>query len=154
MGGVPFPRKIRLPDDAYLNPEHVFHIVIHATPRKVPFQDQAIGDAVWATCLEATSRGAVHILAACLMPDHLHVVAKPATSSVTRWVNAFKSYSTTKAWMAGWNGVLWQPSFFDRRLRDQEEFDAAIAYVLRNPVAASLIDETDSWRWAYRAPAD
>ena len=39
------------------------------------------------------------------------------------------------------DGRLWQPSYFDRTLRSNEDIAEIIAYVIRNPVRARLVKD-------------
>jgi REP element-mobilizing transposase RayT len=106
MGGVPFPKRLRLPPDAYSNPEHTFHIAIRAMPGERPFRDTVLGDAIWQLLLNEPGRRKIRLVAACLMPDHLHVIAKPLEQNVQAWVGAFKSYSTRVSWRHGIHRAL------------------------------------------------
>jgi hypothetical protein len=65
------------------------------------------------------------------------------------WIGALKSFTTRAAWRTGWRGALWQPSFWDRRLRDRQEVEDTVAYVLRNPLAAELVREEMDWPWSF-----
>jgi REP element-mobilizing transposase RayT len=62
-------------------------------------------------------------------------------------MNDFKSYTTRISKDFRPQRSLWQPSFYDRRIRDEAEFEAAVAYVVRNPVSAGLVDEPELWAW-------
>src|SRR4029077_621590 len=87
------------------------------------------------------------LLAACLMPDHLHLACRPGAIGLTRWIGAMKSLSTRASWSARWRGVLWQPSFYDRRIRDAE-VEQTLKYIVRNPVIAGLCDAVEDWPWS------
>lgn len=150
---VQIPKTIRLPHDAYGNTEAAFHLVIRAMPNTVPFQDHALGDAVWAIVEQQNSRTAVHLHAACLMPDHLHIVISPGSQSLITWANSFKSFTTRISWNFQPNSTLWQPSYYDRRLRDEAEFESALSYVVRNPGEAGLVTEEDAWAWSQTWPS-
>jgi REP element-mobilizing transposase RayT len=145
MSGIPFPKRTRLPHEVYGNRGYTFHVVFRAMLDTAPFRGE-LGETVWALAVDEATRPSVRILAACLMPDHLHVVAQPGDVSLIRWVNNFKSYSTRLSWGAGRRGALWQPGFFDHLVRDDVELEATIGYVLRNPVERRL---GDSWPWVF-----
>ncbi len=154
LGFVQLPKRIRLPHDAYTSPEHVFHLVLHAFPDTQPFQDQALGDAIWALVLAERNLPTVHLIAACLMPDHLHLLASPRERDIIGWMRGFKSYSTRISWEFTRRKVLWQPSYFDRRIRDEAELEAVLGYIVRNPENAGLVDATGSWRWLWGLVAE
>jgi putative transposase len=143
------PKRIRLPHDAYASREHVFHLVLHAFPDTHPFRDQKLGDAIWAMVLAERDRPSAHLIAASLMPDHLHLLASPRERDIIAWMRGFKSYSTRVAWEFTGRKVLWQPSYFDRRIRDEAELDTVFGYILRNPDEAGFVDSTGDWPWRW-----
>jgi putative transposase len=145
---VQLPKTIRLPHAAYADTEAVFHVVFHTATGTTPFRNTTAGDRIWQLVVNERERDSIELVAACLMPDHLHVVASPRRRGIIAWVNGFKSYSTHVGWEAGLKTALWQPGFYDRRLRSADELDSAVEYVVRNPVAAGLVEDADSWPWA------
>ena len=91
------------------------------------------------------------VLAAMLMPDHLHVIAAPIQNRNAMLGNFS---AALKRWMrqelsASWN---WQPGCFDRLLRSDESLHRKWLYVQENPVRAGLVKH---WRdWPYRIGLD
>jgi len=87
------------------------------------------------------------VLAAMLMPDHLHAVVSPRKDRDAKLGNFS---GALKRWMreeldASWN---WQPGCFDRLLRSDESLHEKWIYVQENPVRAGLVKD---WRdWPYR----
>lgn len=141
-----FRKSIRLPHEAYANREAVFHVVIHALPGTSPFDSGELGDAIWSVILGERDRTAVTLFAACLMPDHLHLLASPREKSIIRWMNDFKSFTTHISKSYRQPRFLWQPSYYDRRLRNEVEFETVVNYILQNPVAARL-NSASEWPW-------
>lgn len=107
-----FPKKIRLPRDAYANPDYCFHITMRTHP-EVGALPRNIRDVIWAALLEQRSATRIELLAACLMTDHLHFLAGPRDEDIVGFCNAWKSWTTRLAWGAGHRGPLWQPSMYD-----------------------------------------
>ena len=142
------PKRIRLPAEAYANPDAAFHVVIRAHPEVGAFST-VVAEAVWASVLEQASAGRVELFAACLMPDHLHLLLRSKEIDVVAFMNLWKSWSTRVAWGVGHHGPVWQPSFYDRGLKSQAAFDAAIAYIVMNPVAAGLVRDAEDWPWTW-----
>ena len=62
-------------------------------------------------------------------------------------MNDFQSYTTRVSNDFRTQRALWQPSFYDRRIRDLGEFESAVNYVVRNPVSAGLVDDPEQWPW-------
>lgn len=148
MVDMGFPKRIRLAPDAYANREHTFHVVIRAMPGTAPFRGR-IGAEVWDVVRSEFDRPAVAIITACLMPDHLHALVRPRERTIVAWVNGFKSFTTYLARTNGHSRVLWQPSFYDRNQRNIEEFEATLAYIIANPVAAGLVSKPSDWDWLH-----
>ena len=78
-----------------------------------------------------------------LAGHHLHLVVSPDAIGVLKWVNGFKSFTTSLMRSDGRTRAIWQPGFYDRLLRSDEEFATTVGYVLANPARASL----GRWRW-------
>ena len=84
------------------------------------------------------------VLAAMLMPDHLHLIAAPTQNREAK-IGNFSG--ALKRWMrqelnASWN---WQPGCFDRLLRSDESLHDKWLYIQENPVRAGLIKHWTDW---------
>jgi REP element-mobilizing transposase RayT len=144
---VQLPQQIRLPHEVYADPNAVFHVVFRAAVAERPFHRRSTGSDIWQLLLNERTRPSIELIAACLMPDHLHAVVSPREKNIIKWVDGFKSFSTRVAQPTFGERILWQPGFYDRRLRDQAEFEAAVLYVVNNPVAAGLVEDISEWPW-------
>ena len=142
-----FPKPIRLPREAYADPGRMFHIVIRAAIQTKPFADRSLAQAVWNQLTDECGHGQIVLAAACLMPDHLHLLARREGLDLVTWANRFKSRTTNLSWTFGWRGALWQPSFYDRYVRDHSEFESVRSYIVRNPVEAGLVTTPEAWPW-------
>jgi REP element-mobilizing transposase RayT len=85
-----------------------------------------------------------------VMPNHVHIVVhliEPHTLSTV--IKGWKSFTTRRInETLGRRGSLWQIESWDRFIRNQEHYDAAIAYVHNNPVKAGLVSRPDDWPWS------
>ena len=115
MSDVPFPKKHRLPLEAYADRDRVFHFTIDAAIGERPFTNRWLGDQIWRNLGGQAKTGRVVIYAACLMPDHLHLVLSAGHESIVTGLRAFKSHTTRFWWKTGRRGSLWQESSWDRR---------------------------------------
>ena len=84
------------------------------------------------------------VLAAVLMPDHVHVIVSPLDARVPKLGNFL---AALKRWIrrelnATWN---WQPGCFDRLLRSDESLHEKWLYVEDNPVRAGLVQRVSDW---------
>lgn len=73
-----------------------------------------------------------------VMPDHFHLLITPS-AALERALQCIKggfSYRAKKE--LGFMGKIWQPSFYDRRVRDTKEYLAFQKYIWENPVKRGL----------------
>ncbi len=94
----------------------------------------------------------VEILAYCLMTNHAHLVAVPATDDGLHRVlkPLHMRYAQRVNRARGWKGHLWQGRFFSSPL-DEAYLWAAVKYVERNPVRAGMIERAEDYRWSSAA---
>jgi REP element-mobilizing transposase RayT len=104
------------------------------------------------------------LLAYVVMPSHMHIVFQPAdpenNSSITserashqrvrtprqRIMHSIRSFSGRACnRLLGRTGTFWQHECYDRWLRDDEDIDGAVEYVIQNPVAAGLCHRAEDW---------
>ncbi len=143
-----FPKKIRRPLDHYAERELRFHVVFNSHPEVGAFAE-SFRDAIWGAVLAERERGRVELFAACLMPDHLHLLLRPDSADVIRFANAWKSWTTRLAWDHGHRGGAWQPGMWDRTIRSPADFDRTAEYIVSNPVAAGLAERPEDWPWTW-----
>jgi putative transposase len=93
----------------------------------------------------------------CVMPNHVHAVVETYRGwPLDRVVQSWKSFTSKRANAAlGRRGEFWMADYFDRFIRNERHFAAAVSYVERNPVAAGLVQIPEAWRFssARRRPA-
>lgn len=102
-------------------------------------------DEVWAAFRAAIGRlRDWQVAAAVLMPDHIHVLARPLREREQRVGNlsaALKRW-TREPFRERWE---WQPGSFDRLLRQDESAQQKWEYIWQNPVRAGLVTDPDAW---------
>jgi putative transposase len=79
-----------------------------------------------------------------LMPDHLHLFARPGGGSATfdRWIQYWKSTFTKKVRD---RDMRWQPGSFHYRIRSWEGAEEKCRYMMMNPVRAGLVARPEDW---------
>jgi putative transposase len=84
------------------------------------------------------------LLAAVIMPDHLHVIATPAADRDAKVGNLA---AALKRWIRHELGATWkwQSGSFDRLMRSGESLHSKWLYLYENPVRAGLVAEPDDW---------
>jgi putative transposase len=88
------------------------------------------------------------VLAAIVMPDHVHVIVAPIKN---REANLGNFSAALKRWMreeltAPWK---WQSGCFDRLLRSGESLHDKWLYIRENPVRAGLVQKWEDWPYRY-----
>jgi len=81
----------------------------------------------------------------CVMPNHVHAVMQPLPGyELPGIVHSWKSFTAKEVnRLIGRTGQLWQPEPYDHLIRDEDDFQRQVAYVLANPVRAGL----KNWKW-------
>ena len=81
-----------------------------------------------------------HLYVWCVMPNHVHVVFSCidgfTVGEILHSIKGFTSKEINR--VLGRSGVVWQAERFDRCIRDSQELERTIAYVLGNPAAAGM----------------
>jgi putative transposase len=91
----------------------------------------------------------VEIWGYCLMPNHVHLIAVPATEQGLRRAigEAHRRYTRRINFREKWRGYLWQGRFASF-VMDEPYLLAAARYVELNPVRAGLVANAAEWPWS------
>ena len=91
----------------------------------------------------------VEVLAYCLMPNHVHLIAVPNTRvGLARAIGeAHRRYTLAVNRREKWTGYLWQGRFSSCPM-DERHLLMAVRYVEQNPVRAKLVREPWEYRWS------
>jgi putative transposase len=99
------------------------------------------------------------LLAFCVMSNHVHLVCTPLESADGTYYalhdiqQSLKSYTARRAnAILARHGAFWQRENYDHVVRDKAELTRILAYVIRNPVKAGLVEEWEAWPWTYLSP--
>ncbi|MEI7645112.1 MAG: DUF1156 domain-containing protein [Chloroflexales bacterium] len=84
-----------------------------------------------------------------IMPNHVHVLMTPLyENSLSSILHSWKSFTAKQAnRILGRTGAFWQEDYFDRVIRNERHWDAAVAYVRENPVKVGLCATPEGWRF-------
>ena len=98
---------------------------------------------------EWCGKEALEIWAYCLLPNHAHLIAVPATEQALRRAvgEAHRRYTRRINFREKWRGYLWQGRFASF-VMDEPYLLAAARYVELNPVRAQLTASASDWRWS------
>lgn len=109
----------------------------------------------------------------CIMPNHVHLVIEMLSNEVRESGNlsnktsgqfdklsyvlspimhSIKRYTAREAnAILNRTGAFWQHESYDHVVRNGEELERIIWYVLNNPVKAGLVEDWQQWKWTYIA---
>lgn len=126
-----------------------YHLINRGNRRAAVFLDRADYAAFHDAVREACRRFPLEVFAACLMPNHFHVVARSAESTaVSRWMHWLLTahagrhrvrYETT--------GRIWQGRFKAFPIEQDEHLLRVMRYVERNALRAGLVSRARDWEW-------
>jgi putative transposase len=125
----------------------------HVTQRGNRRQQTFFQDGDYAAYLELMAewcgKEGVEIWGYCLMPNHAHLIAVPASEAALRRAvgEAHRRYTRRINFREKWRGYLWQGRFASF-VMDEPYLLAAARYVELNPVRARLVESPAKWRWS------
>ena len=140
--GRRWPKRIRLERRLYEIPYQLITITITCRNRMRCFDHPDFTSSCRDSLEFASHQHKIDVLIYCFMPDHLHLLVQPASAgtNVIDFVQRFKSFTGRLAWNHGFQGKIWQPSFYDHILREHEDPMKHIRYIVENPVRAGIVD--------------
>jgi len=88
----------------------------------------------------------IRLYAYVLMPEHVHMLMSEPERGVL--CGALQALKISVARRGGGGGTLWQRRYYDRNVRDHEEFMEKLRYIHRNPVVRGLCARPEEWPWS------
>ena len=86
------------------------------------------------------------LLAWVVMPNHVHVLVEIWETPLSKVLQNWKSITAVAAnKLLERQGVFWQPEYWDRFMRTEEQARKAIRYIENNPVKAKLCLTPEEW---------
>jgi putative transposase len=146
------PRKnIRLEQGAYLAGDP-FLLTVCTADRQDLLSQGRYGWQAFEQLLPAASSTGATLWCGVIMPDHAHLLvsAQPGKSPIDV-AACFKRLVTMRVRDLGYAETLWQRRIHDRGLRHDFDgnLDAAVRYVLNNPVRLDMATLWEDWPLSY-----
>jgi REP element-mobilizing transposase RayT len=124
-------------------PGATYFVTLCEAKRRAGLAAPAVAAAVRATLDELRDTGDFALIAATVMPDHVHLLGTLGSRlSLPRAVGRLKSH-TREALRAC--GLAWQENFHEHRLRAEDDLEPFARYVFLNPYRAGLISLREAW---------
>ncbi len=94
-------------------------------------------------------KSGTRLIAWCLMPNHVHLLAIPETADGLRAMlsETHRRYTAHINARNKWTGHLWQGRF-GSVVMDEAHLAHAVRYVCLNPVRAGLVARPEDWPWS------
>lgn len=81
------------------------------------------------------------VIVFCFMPNHLHLLLEATEEgNIKEMMRIFKQ-RTAFIYKQSTGNKLWQASYYDRVLRQDEETIVVARYIMANPVRAKIVEE-------------
>jgi REP element-mobilizing transposase RayT len=111
--------------------------------------DPAVAELVESTILNEHGKSC-DIRAWVIMPNHAHVMLRPYEGhDLAGIMKRMKGVSARKInQYLEREGTVWQADYFDRFIRDEDDFLRKLQYIENNPVSAKLVSDAASWKFS------
>ncbi len=141
-------RPARLPPQNYTGCQTYF-ITICCHKRLAHLQPLPIAIHVIDLLLQSAAKHSFRLHAFCLMPDHLHLLAEGTrdSSNLREFIRLFKQ-RTAFAFRQSHNSTLWEMSYHDRILRNNDSVEQIAAYIWQNPVRKNLCENPATYQFS------
>ena len=130
-------------------PEFPHHIIQRGNRRQEVFFNEDDYSEYLRLLSSYSQRFKVDILAYCLMPNHIHLIAVPhEDGSLSQSIGeTHRNYTRFINFREKWRGYLWQGRFSSYVLGERYLL-AATRYILLNPVKAKMVKKPWDYKWS------
>ncbi|HLF71687.1 MAG TPA: transposase [Dehalococcoidia bacterium] len=138
-------KRPRIQDFDYKG-EYAYHLTLSTRGHEPVFEDLELGRRCVSILTSVAAKKSFALLAFCFMPNHLHLLVQGQDESadLLLFVQNLKQ-ETSFHFKQRTGRQLWQQSFFDRALRQDDASLDMAAYILQNPVAAGISPDVQSY---------
>ncbi|HZL00318.1 MAG TPA: transposase [Caulobacteraceae bacterium] len=130
-------------------PECPHHVTARGNRREPIFFEDGDQEIYLDLLAEQMGRARVTVWAYCLMPNHVHLIACPASADGlgTAFGAAHRRWANFVNARGRWRGHLFDGRFASVAM-DEAHLMTAIRYVALNPVRAGLARKAEDWPWS------
>ncbi len=125
----------------YSHSGYIYMTTIVTHQREKHFASWEIGRLLCNEIKELHENNNVQSLAWVIMPEHCHWLFELRNIGLAKCMLKFKSRSAiTLNRHLQRNGRIWQPGYYERAMRDENEITQAAQYIINNPVRRGLVN--------------
>jgi putative transposase len=128
---------------------YCYHVINRSNDKARIFHDSGDYAAFLGLIADAQRHRPVALLAACLMPNHVHFVLQPSRASdVALWTHwLFTTHAGRHHRKYATSGHIWQGRFKASAIQQDQNLLMVMRYVERNAMRAQLVSRAEEWRW-------
>jgi len=163
---MPLPKRINLDNQVYF-------ITTNTFKRKRVFKDDRNCKLFMGVLSYCQKRYKFKLYGYVVMPDHIHLLIQPddnyTISAVIQKIKSifakeFKlkikkrvaaslarggdSKTIAYAELIEYNHPIWQKSFYDHAIRNEQDFEEKLDYIHQNPIRVGLVKSADQYKWS------
>src|SRR5262245_48304456 len=129
--------------------DYCYHVLNRANRRAEVFHEPADYRAFIGLMAKAQRHEELPILAACLMPNHFHLVVRPARAeSISRWIHWLcTTHVNHHHAKYGTSGRVWQGPYKACLVQSDQSLLTVMRYVERNALTARMVSRAEDWAW-------
>jgi len=126
-----------------------YHVINRGNNRARLFESSCDYEAFLRLIEQAQQRHPISLLAACMMPNHVHfVVAQECAGDISKWMHwLLTTHSHRHHLGRESSGRVWQGRFKAFPIQQDVHLLTVMRYVERNPLRAGLVEQAESWAW-------
>ena len=129
------------------------HFVTFSCYRRQPYFSCEAIYGLFPECLERMrQRFEMCVYGYVVMPEHVHLLlSEPEKGSLADALHYLKLSFTKRLPQRGGDkskGSFWQKRYYDRNVRNWQEFTVKLRYLHRNPVKRGLVKNAADWKWS------
>ena len=126
-----------------------YYITTSAYMHQNLFQRTETAELLLATILRYRDKGEFLLHEFVIMPNHMHLlITVDDDHSVGRAVQMIKGGFSHDLGKTGPRLAVWQPSYYEHRVRDDVEYERMRNYIHQNPVRRSLVKAAEDYPYS------
>jgi len=129
----------------------IYHVLNRGNGRMQIFRKPGDYRAFVGLMIDAKQRAAVDVFGYCLMPNHWHIILRPAGDTDLAAYFSWLTNTHVKRYRSHYqrtSGHLYQGRFKSFPVQEQDYFLSLTRYVEANPLRAKLVTRAQDWPWS------